>query len=67
MAGITANRIFSGIDAEIIRNPLLATTLCVLAKNEIELPNTEITLYDERLKLLTGYYDRAGPLATNTK
>lgn len=45
--------------SEIIRNPLLTTTLCVLANNEIELPNTEIKLYDERLKLLTGYYDRA--------
>jgi hypothetical protein len=44
--------------SEIIRNPLLTTTLCVLANNEIELPNTEIKLYDERLKLLTGYYDR---------
>jgi hypothetical protein len=44
--------------SEIIKNPLLTTTLCVLAKNDIDLPNTEIKLYNDRLKLLTGYYDR---------
>lgn len=44
--------------SDAIRNPLLTTTLCVLAKNDIDLPNTEIKLYTDRLKLLTGYYDR---------
>jgi hypothetical protein len=45
--------------SEIIRTPLLTTTLCVLANNEIPLPNTEIKLYNERMRLLTGYYDLA--------
>lgn len=44
--------------ADIVNTPLLTTILCVLANNEVELPNTEIKLYNERLKLLTGYYDR---------
>jgi predicted NACHT family NTPase len=43
--------------SDIIRNPLLTTTLCVLAKHGLPLPRTEITLYEERIKLLTGYYD----------
>lgn len=43
--------------AETTRNPLLTTTLCVLAKHDLPLPNTEIKLYDNRLKLLAGYYD----------
>ncbi|WP_166387940.1 NACHT domain-containing protein [Polaribacter sp. 11A2H] len=42
---------------ETTRNPLLTTTLCVLAKHDLPLPNTEIKLYDNRLKLLAGYYD----------
>ena len=41
----------------IVRSPLLATILCVLAERDIELPNSEIHLYEERMKLLTGYYD----------
>ncbi len=45
--------------ADIVKNPLLTTMLCILRKNGIKLPSTEITLYDDRLKLLTGYYDRA--------
>ncbi len=43
--------------SEIIRNPLLTTTLCVLAEHNLTLPKTEIHLYDERLRLFTGYYD----------
>lgn len=43
--------------AEIVRNPLLTTTLCVLAENNLALPRTEINLYNDRIKLLTGYYD----------
>jgi hypothetical protein len=43
--------------AEIIKNPLLATILCVLAENNVPLPTTEVRLYDERLKLLFGNYD----------
>lgn len=44
--------------AEIASSPLLLTTLCVLARNQVALPFTEIRLYDDRIKLLTGYYDR---------
>lgn len=43
--------------SDIIRNPLLTTTLCVLAEHNLTLPKTEIKLYDERLNLYTGYYD----------
>ena len=43
--------------AEITRNPLLATILCVLARHEIGLPRTEVRLYDERVRLLLGHYD----------
>jgi hypothetical protein len=43
--------------SEIVKNPLLTTTLCVIAENEIPLPSTEIKLYNERINLLTGYYD----------
>ena len=42
---------------EIIKTPLLATTLCVLAESGLPLPNSELKLYEDRLKLLTGYYD----------
>jgi hypothetical protein len=45
--------------AEIITNPLLATTLCVLAKHQLPLPKTEINLYTNRIKLLTGQYDHS--------
>jgi len=43
--------------ADIITNPLLATTLCVLAKHKLPLPRTEINMYNDRIKLLTGHYD----------
>jgi hypothetical protein len=43
---------------EIVRNPLLATVLCELAKSNQELPITEIQLYDDRFNLLTGRYDK---------
>ena len=43
--------------AEIIKNPLLATILCVLAENDVPLPTSEVRLYDERLRLLLGHYD----------
>jgi hypothetical protein len=33
--------------------------LCVLTKNGVQLPDTEIKLYNDRLKLLTGVYDSA--------
>ena len=42
---------------EIVRNPLLATILCVLADHNIPLPDTEIQLYQERMNLLLGQYD----------
>lgn len=43
--------------AEIVRNPLLATVLCVLAENKVPLPASELSLYAERMKLLLGHYD----------
>jgi uncharacterized coiled-coil protein SlyX len=42
---------------EIVRNPLLATILCVLKEHRIPLPDNERTLYEERLRLLVGDYD----------
>ena len=43
---------------EITRNPLLTTLLCVLADNNLPLPTNEINLYNNRIRLLSGYYDR---------
>jgi len=43
--------------SKITRNPLLTTTLCVLARYKLPLPQTEVKLYNDRLKLLSGYYD----------
>lgn len=43
--------------SEIIRNPLLATVLCVLAENRVPLPSSELSMYEERFKLLLGDYD----------
>jgi hypothetical protein len=45
--------------SEIVKNPLLTTILCVLAENNIVLPNSEIKLYEERIRLLVGHYDLA--------
>ncbi len=42
---------------EIVRNPLLATIMCVLAEHSVPLPDTEIRLYEERFRLLLGHYD----------
>lgn len=42
---------------EIVRTPLLATILCVLAEFKVPLPESEIRLYEERMKLLLGHYD----------
>jgi hypothetical protein len=42
---------------EIVRSPLLATILCVLAEHKVPLPNGELNMYSERLKLLFGHYD----------
>lgn len=50
--------------SEIVRNPLLTTTLCVLAEHKLALPRTEIKLYDERLRLFTGYYDNVKHIVT---
>lgn len=49
---------------EITRNPLLTTTLCVLANHNLPLPQTELKLYNDRLKLLTGYYDNVKNIST---
>jgi len=43
--------------AQLIRNPLLATILCVLAEHEVPLPDTEIQLYRDRTRLLLGDFD----------
>ncbi|SDH15066.1 NACHT domain-containing protein [Janthinobacterium sp. YR213] len=43
--------------AEIVRSPLLATILCVLAENRVPLPAGELSMYSERIKLLLGHYD----------
>lgn len=43
--------------AEIVRNPLLMTILCVLADNGLPLPNSEVRLYKDRFDLLLGRYD----------
>ena len=52
---------------ELVNNPLLTTILCVLAENRLPLPNTEIQLYNNRLDLLTGYYDNVKNISrTNT-
>ncbi|GFE59561.1 NACHT domain-containing NTPase [Geobacter sp. AOG2] len=43
---------------DIVRNPLLATILCVIAEYDIPLPESEIRLYEERMSLLLGSYDK---------
>lgn len=45
--------------ARIVCNPLLATVFCTLAARGVPLPDSEIRLYEERLRLLLGYYDTA--------
>ncbi|MES9901762.1 MAG: NACHT domain-containing protein [Sedimenticola sp.] len=66
-----SNSIFEHLESnkdlqEIIRKPLLATIMCVLAENNIPLPKNEIRLYKERINLLTGHYD-IHKKATRTK
>lgn len=48
----------------ITRNPLLVTTLCVIASHKLPLPQTEVKLYNERIRLLTGYYDNVKNIDT---
>jgi predicted NACHT family NTPase len=43
--------------AEVSRTPLLATILCVLQENEVPLPDSQLRLYEERMRLLLGDYD----------
>lgn len=43
--------------SDIVRSPLLITILCVLAENNIPLPDSEIHLYSQRIELLLGMYD----------
>lgn len=43
--------------SEIVRNPLLTTVMCVLEEHGVPLPNNEVQLYDERMRLLLGQYD----------
>jgi predicted NACHT family NTPase len=42
---------------DIVKNPLSATIMCVLAEKAIQLPQTEVQLYKERFRLLLGDYD----------
>jgi hypothetical protein len=42
---------------ELVRNPLLATLLCELARVRDDLPRTELDLLTDRVNLLTGEYD----------
>lgn len=44
--------------SEIITNPLLATILCTLHEQDICLPENEVELYQERMNLFVGEYDR---------
>ncbi len=44
--------------SSIVRNPLLATILCVLREHGVSLPDKEVRLYEERMRLLVGEYDR---------
>ncbi len=44
--------------AEVVTNPLAATLLGILARHGIPLPDTEMRLYEERMRLLLGDYDR---------
>jgi hypothetical protein len=36
---------------------LLATTLCTIAEHDVPLPESEIRLYEERMRLMLGHYD----------
>lgn len=45
--------------ADVVKNPLMATILCVLTDHNIELPTDEASIYEERNKLLLGHYDSA--------
>lgn len=42
---------------DIVRSPLSATILCVLAEHKVPLPKGELSMYEERMKLLLGHYD----------
>jgi hypothetical protein len=44
--------------AQLVANPLLTTILCVLHENGAPLPDNEVRLYDERMRLLLGHYDQ---------
>ena len=43
---------------EHLKTPLLATITCALTKNGVKTPTSEYSVYDERLLLLTGEYDK---------
>jgi len=42
----------------VTNNPLLITVLCTLAERGVALPDTELQLYEERMRLMLGDYDR---------
>jgi hypothetical protein len=43
---------------KVVTNPLSATILCVLYENGISLPKSEASLFNTRLELLSGKFDR---------
>jgi hypothetical protein len=49
--------------SRVVRNPLLVTLLCTLAENGVPLPTGELRLYEDRQRLLLGYYDVAKGLS----
>jgi len=51
---------------EVVRTPLLTTVLCVLAENGVPLPDSEVRLYDDRLRLLTGFFDSVKRIPNRT-
>ena len=57
IAGIIAHLESNSELAEIVTNPLLVTTLCTLAEHNVPLPDSEVRIYQSRLRLLLGEYD----------
>lgn len=43
--------------ADVVTSPLLATVLCILEENEIELPTSDVFLFSKRMQLACGELD----------
>lgn len=57
-----ASRIIAHLDAhprlaEVVRNPLSATILCVIGESDMPLPEHEIQMYRDRMRLMFGEFD----------